>query len=446
MTDLFAWLLSDSLISVVVAAGLGLLLLTIIVLYVVSFIQGREISFWPPKVSSKPETARTSQKQISHAALKNSDPAHVGPKLLPTETRSWTLGEDLFAEFSGWSSCNSAIVEKIKTSNEVRIMKIKGRDLYKELAFRNAIMERTEKRKFTRVLLQAPYSSYIDETISREFKWKSLDSYLQDLQNSLQILSDTISSPNEIIRLYTFPTLLKVYIFDDEVFVSSYTGSIESQTHKEDVNVWSLSISKDPTGLAQFIKRYFDALWDESQPLHRIINKTVIYDQQTGSLILPVPDSVSAYFSRQPVKLRNHEFSPKEELHITIIGPERGQKVRERLKSPDKHNLFLKAIAETNWCYELKDDLYCMAKDKPVVLNKTRKVVHAESVIQLVNVPELEGFYRRIQAISGVEMPPRLAHITLFVCGDKEGIGVDDQTEFDEFNRGRVSPEELRFI
>ena len=325
-------------------------------------------------------------------------------------------------------------------------MKIKGRDLYKELPFKNALMERTERGKATRILLQSPNSSFISENISKEFKWKSLDSYLHDHQNSLSVLSDTIFNFKEVVRLYDFDALFKLYIFDDDVYASIYTGTIGDQNRKDETNVWHLSRKNDPVSLAKFLEIYFESLWKQSKPINRINNKSTIFQRQSYVLFLPVIYKNINLFSKKQVVVRNQEFSPKKELHITIIGSELGKQIKEKISSNSAlEDLILECISETDWSYELSNDLYLLAKEKELTTNKTeKKTIHTESIIQMVNVPALESFYKKMAAITEIEIRPRPAHITLYTLGDPQGIGVDSQIEFNEFNKAKIGVDEIK--
>jgi len=55
MTDFFQWLAGGSISSLIFIIVLGLVITGIILIYVVAFFQGREVSFWPPKISEKPK-------------------------------------------------------------------------------------------------------------------------------------------------------------------------------------------------------------------------------------------------------------------------------------------------------------------------------------------------------------------------------------------------------
>ncbi len=55
MTDFFQWLAGGSISSLIFIIVLGLAITGIIFIYVIAFLQGREVSFWPPKISEKPK-------------------------------------------------------------------------------------------------------------------------------------------------------------------------------------------------------------------------------------------------------------------------------------------------------------------------------------------------------------------------------------------------------
>ncbi len=54
MDEFLQWLANNPIVTYSVIAALGLLVLIIIILYLTAFIQGRGISFWPPKIGAKP--------------------------------------------------------------------------------------------------------------------------------------------------------------------------------------------------------------------------------------------------------------------------------------------------------------------------------------------------------------------------------------------------------
>ncbi len=55
MSDFLQWLSSNSAPAIILIITIGLIVSVVIIIYVVSFIQGRELSFWPPKIGPKPD-------------------------------------------------------------------------------------------------------------------------------------------------------------------------------------------------------------------------------------------------------------------------------------------------------------------------------------------------------------------------------------------------------
>jgi len=54
MEQLFHWLSNSTIATSVIIIGFAILVSTVVLIYLTAFFQGREISFWPPKVGPKP--------------------------------------------------------------------------------------------------------------------------------------------------------------------------------------------------------------------------------------------------------------------------------------------------------------------------------------------------------------------------------------------------------
>lgn len=54
MDKFFEWLTDNSVATDAFVVSFGLLFVTVLVIYIIAFAQGREISFWPPKLGTKP--------------------------------------------------------------------------------------------------------------------------------------------------------------------------------------------------------------------------------------------------------------------------------------------------------------------------------------------------------------------------------------------------------
>jgi len=60
MSDFFQWLSGGSPSAIIFISAIGILLVGLTLIYIVAFIQGREISFWLPKIGEKPNKSKDS--------------------------------------------------------------------------------------------------------------------------------------------------------------------------------------------------------------------------------------------------------------------------------------------------------------------------------------------------------------------------------------------------
>jgi len=65
MDKLVDWLAHNSAASITLTVAFGLLAITVTVIYAVAFSQGREVSFWPPKIGAKPAAAKEQPSQTA---------------------------------------------------------------------------------------------------------------------------------------------------------------------------------------------------------------------------------------------------------------------------------------------------------------------------------------------------------------------------------------------
>ncbi|OQX27543.1 MAG: hypothetical protein BWK80_04715 [Desulfobacteraceae bacterium IS3] len=65
MQELFKWLSTNQTATIAVIGSFGFLIISICIIYLISFFQGRDISFWPPKIGQKPIKSNTPAKQTN---------------------------------------------------------------------------------------------------------------------------------------------------------------------------------------------------------------------------------------------------------------------------------------------------------------------------------------------------------------------------------------------
>lgn len=156
------------------------------------------------------------------------------------------------------------------------------------------------------------------------------------------------------------------------------------------------------------------------------------FDRTTGSLLLRLRRA-NVGLGERAIIYQGKRFEPKDEVHITVIGSDLGEELLDSTysKKLDEVNAL---IDETDWYCVLDDSWHHVvrADDEP-----------AESIIRMVEVPALAEFYSRLEAITGLTIPPRPAHVTLYTRGDHGGIGIATWQQFDELVAGDVDPAEL---
>lgn len=132
------------------------------------------------------------------------------------------------------------------------------------------------------------------------------------------------------------------------------------------------------------------------------------------------------------------KINMKEEFHITIVGFSIGEKLISMNIDFDK----VKSIAlKYDWNYILKDSFFYIEKD---IIDEYDLSEKRRSVIQVVDVPCLELFYRDLNNQFDFKFITPFPHITL--CTDSTnyknkqmGIGIYSKNEFDDLNPERIN-------
>ncbi len=174
------------------------------------------------------------------------------------------------------------------------------------------------------------------------------------------------------------------------------------------------------------------------------MNLTRIGFTEIGTLLIPLSKEDFG-LSDEKIEFLGKVFEPKEEVHITVIGKDLGQKLQEAIKGdPAIENQIEQVMKEADWSYEKKDKMYHISKDKKKVdLQGDFKVIHAESIILMVEIAGIEQFYRKLGRIIGTELEVPPTHVTLYTYGDPVGIGLPNQAAFEEFVTREILPNEL---
>lgn len=139
-----------------------------------------------------------------------------------------------------------------------------------------------------------------------------------------------------------------------------------------------------------------------------------------GTLLLPIaPDAWPP--PARALRLDGIDFAPKSELHATIIGRALGARVRAaRDADPALADAVEAACAEQDWSWSRSHVRW--------LLRKHAEGVRKAAIVECIALPAMAAFHARLGALLDCALPVPPPHVTLYVAGDAEGIGVPDAT------------------
>lgn len=190
---------------------------------------------------------------------------------------------------------------------------------------------------------------------------------------------------------------------------------------------------------------------EEDPPIDQIQNiektpitpKGVSFDAVKNTLLLDL-DNNAVDLDKLKELAEKNGFEPKTEFHITVLGFKNGSEVKKALKAlpePERQNAIeqIKSIVDsTDWNFTFEDQRFHLSKEY-ITQNPKNKGEELkekrESYIQMINLPGMEIFYDKLNAILGTNLEAPPAHITLYTSGDdkeksKMGIGINTDEEF----------------
>ena len=120
-----------------------------------------------------------------------------------------------------------------------------------------------------------------------------------------------------------------------------------------------------------------------------------------------------------PVLVQGEHFSPKDELHVTLIGEKVGLILQNEIRRDPETNKVLERVFEgIDWSFE---------KTGPVhILSRSNKGTLQKSIIMLLNMPGMTALYEQLKSLGLIPyktpLPP--PHVTLYTHNCPLGIGV----------------------
>lgn len=163
------------------------------------------------------------------------------------------------------------------------------------------------------------------------------------------------------------------------------------------------------------------------------------FDENSGTFLLQLrSDDVG--LANEAVEFQGKRFQPKDEVHITIIGTDLGERLKEAMaRDPSIEPQLRQVIDNRDWSYQLQDRWYHVAQEAEDDDEDGRE----ESVIRMADVAGVADFYERLSQMLATELEVPPTHVTLYTYNNVHGIGVANQAEFNELVMREVSPAEL---
>jgi hypothetical protein len=151
--------------------------------------------------------------------------------------------------------------------------------------------------------------------------------------------------------------------------------------------------------------------------------------QDTGALLLHLAQGCFPRLPRELV-LDGLTFKVKSEFHVTLLGSAVGGEIRRRSESDSSLRTRIESlIAERSWEIIPQSEFLRIRKDKRVVTpSGSESVLHAEAIIQRVEVPAALSFYQKCEELLGIKIDVPPLHISLYTHGDDSGIGLPSES------------------
>jgi hypothetical protein len=155
----------------------------------------------------------------------------------------------------------------------------------------------------------------------------------------------------------------------------------------------------------------------------------MIFNFETGVMIWPIdPDlfTILPPFQTQQDTL----LTLKTEFHITIIGSQLARKLLVRLGTVEYQSRLNQIARTIDWDWTFQSEFYHLVKPKTVTLpNGSTEIFDAQSIIQMATVAGIKDFYEEISILIAERLVPPPTHVTLYVDGDLQGIGISSQDD-----------------
>jgi len=143
------------------------------------------------------------------------------------------------------------------------------------------------------------------------------------------------------------------------------------------------------------------------------------FNEKSCLLIELLPESFC--LAKENINVFGEHFTPKDELHVTLIGSKTGSIILGRVKQDQTINQLLENMfGDIDWSFKQTGPVHILSRSKGSVVEK--------SIIMLLEMHGVTAFYEQLRSHglidSNTPVPP--PHVTLYTHNCPLGIGVPD--------------------
>jgi hypothetical protein len=266
MDEFFKLLSSNSGVMIVIIVLLIILIAAYVLIYLMAFFQGRDISFWPPKVGKRPA------RPVLEGVKKDNHEGIVNKEGNTREARYMYEHTGIISIYDNLEACKKDMQIDIQKARDIRLLLQIGQAELgggKTSLLYNLVLEKDQPGVRVRILRASKDSPFLSEKRAK-FRQGTPAIYWQRDLESLDDKINRIREMNRKIeieeRRHKEPFLWRIFIFDDIAYVSAYLYRRGNDDQATVYKIQRGANEQDGRSLFTIFSKYFDYLWKKWDP------------------------------------------------------------------------------------------------------------------------------------------------------------------------------------
>lgn len=138
--------------------------------------------------------------------------------------------------------------------------------------------------------------------------------------------------------------------------------------------------------------------------------------------------------AKETIDVHGESFTPKDELHVTLLGSELGLIIQNKIQQNQTIDKLLeKTFEEIDWSFKQTGPVH--------ILSRSEEEIVEMSIILLIEMPGVTIFHDQLKTLGLIdsETPLPLPHVTLYTHNCPLGIGVPNDETLNALSRETLS-------